>query len=120
MLESPWTRPSVFKLFESIPAKVQNLLIEGDGSFAIDVPNNIGDFENLEVLMLSNIIKSLPETIANCKKLKFLNLSDNPSLTKLPEAILNMTFFLIDLDGLPNLDKRSQEIKNFAISKVGE
>lgn len=111
-----------YKLFESIPAKVQNLTIEGDGSFAIDVPNNIGDFENLEVLMLSNIIKSLPETIANCKKLKFLNLSDNPSLTKLPEAILSISdrLFYLELDNLPNLDKRSQEIKNFAISIVGE
>lgn len=107
-----------YKLFESIPAEVKNLTIEGDGSFAIDVPNNIGDFENLEVLVLRNIIKSLPETIANCKKLKFLNLSDNPSLTKLPEAILSISdrLFYLGLDNLPNLDKRSQEIKNI----VGE
>jgi Leucine-rich repeat (LRR) protein len=107
-----------YELFESIPVEVKSLTIEGDGSFAIDIPNNIDDFKNLEVLTLKNIIKSLPETIANCKELSFLSLSNNPSLTKLPEAILRMVGKVkyIGLENLPNLDKRSQQIKNM----VGE
>jgi hypothetical protein len=37
------------------------------------------------------MIKSVPESIGNCKQLSFLNLTNNSQLDKLPESISKLT-----------------------------
>lgn len=105
-----------YNFFESVPKTVTSIIIENideNSNITISVPDNIGNYTNLSVLSLRNIIKTLPESIKNCKKLQFLNISDNKNLVSLPESLIEMKSYVdfINLDNLPNLDKKSQKIK---------
>ena len=103
-----------FNMFDEIPRDIKGLSIEGDGSFIIDVPDSIGEFTNLQTLVLKNVIKSLPESVGNLNKLIILSLNDNEELTDLPESLLklkeNERFYLV-ADNLPNLNEKGQKIK---------
>jgi Leucine-rich repeat (LRR) protein len=43
------------------------------------------------MLIVDNMIKSIPEAVGQCKFLVFLNLLNCPRLTKLPKSIVNLT-----------------------------
>ena len=56
----------------------------------MDVPESIGKFTNLEALMFTKLVKSLPESVGNLKNLQFLTLSDNKGLKELPESLADL------------------------------
>ena len=58
---------------------------------AMELPDTIGRFTELKTLVIDNMIKSLPESIGNCRQLSFLNLTNNSQLDKLPESISKLT-----------------------------
>jgi hypothetical protein len=80
-------------LFESLPDNIEHLLINNTGkpAIALDVPESLGRFKNLEALLLTNLVKTLPDSIGELTNLSFLTLSDNPSLEALPESMINLT-----------------------------
>jgi hypothetical protein len=96
------------ELFKNLPKTISGLYVSSkkDDLPKFDVPDSIGDFDNLEQLLLQNIIKSLPESIGNLKKLKLLSLPGNTELLKLPESISELPDLkILNLMGKnPNLE----------------
>lgn len=79
-------------LFNAVPkAGIKQLLFSNNSNndLAFDVPASLGEFVNLEALLFSNMIKSLPDTIGNLKNLNFLSLPKNNKLKRLPETLSN-------------------------------
>lgn len=95
------------EFFSSLPDDITNLLFNNKSNekIALNVPPTLGRFKNLEALLLMNCVKSLPETIGELSKLSFLALPDNPSLTNLPDSLLNLDgLMFVNLKGSkPNL-----------------
>lgn len=85
------------ELFESLPDTLESLTVnnKSNENIALDIPQSIGRFKNMENLMLRNIVKSLPDSIGDLSNLDMLSLPNNLSLTKLPESlskISNLSF----------------------------
>lgn len=80
------------ELFESLPDSIEHLLINNKSKedIALDVPESLGRFTNLQALLLQNIVKSIPNSIGNLKSLNFLALPDNKRLESLPESIVDI------------------------------
>ena len=95
------------ELFENLPRTIQHLLINNKSKedIAIDVPESLGEFTNLQALMLQNVIRSLPESIGNLKGLNFMALPSNSKLQSLPASIANLeNLAFINLkDSNPNI-----------------
>ncbi len=79
-------------LFESLSVDIKYLLIQNQSNenFELDVPESIGKFTNLEALMFTKLVKSLPNSVGNLKNLQFLTLSDNKGLKELPESLADL------------------------------
>ena len=74
--------------FEHIPTNTTMIQMENTSksSIALDIPVSIGKLTELKTLIIDNMVKSIPESIGNCSKLKFINLPNNPQLESIPEA----------------------------------
>ena len=95
------------ELFQTLPEDIKQLLITNKSkeNIALDVPDSLGRFTNLEALLLQNIVKTLPNSIGNLKNLNFVSLNKNPELDSLPESIAdlpNLTFINLQ-NSNPNL-----------------
>jgi hypothetical protein len=82
-----------------------------------DVPRNISRFKGLKTLVADNIIKSLPETIGECKMLSFINVTGNKELETLPKSIANLycLTFLSVLDSNIDTEKLPKELFKYMI-----
>lgn len=80
------------ELFESLPEDIEHLLINNKSkeNIALDVPETLSRFTNLQALLLQNIVKKLPNSIGNLKSLNFLALPNNTNLESLPESIADI------------------------------
>jgi hypothetical protein len=90
------------ELFDNLPDTIVHLLISNKSkeSIALDVPESITRFKNLDALLMSNIVRTLPENLGELKNLKFLNLSNNKDLVSLPESIKDIpNLALVNLKG---------------------
>lgn len=83
-------------LFKSLPKTITQLNVRNTSNeqIALDIPESLGDLRELSILQLINCVKTLPESIGNCKHLTFITLTDNPYLTKIPNGIMD----------IPNID----------------
>lgn len=101
-------------LFENLPKDIERLQImnTSNQTIGLDVPSTLGDFKNLESLVLQNMVKTLPDSIGNLQNLSFLSLPDNKNLVSLPESISNLdSLSFINLKGAnPNI-KISEKLK---------
>jgi hypothetical protein len=77
------------EFFKKIPKNIQYLSIENKSKteVSLDVPESIGEFTELATLILNNCVKSLPNSLGNCRELVFLSIVNNANLTKLPESL---------------------------------
>jgi len=95
------------ELFDNLPDNIIHLLISNKSkeSISLDVPESITRFKNLDALLMSNIVRTLPENLGELKNLKFLNLSNNKELVSLPESIKDIpNLALVNLKGCnPNV-----------------
>lgn len=110
------------ELFKLIPKDITGFVFENksdEDSFGFNLPENIGDYTELESISLTNIIKSIPESIGNLKKLTTLTLEKNKSLRKLPNSIINLLpnnggeLIFILLTGSDNVDLSNPVFKYF-------
>ena len=94
------------ELIESLPETLKEFQIQNrdKDDIIIKIPESIGRFKNLDMILLDNCVESLPESIGQLKMLRFLALPNNKKLTKLPESLtkLPMLFFL-NVKGCPNV-----------------
>jgi Leucine-rich repeat (LRR) protein len=77
------------ELFDSLPDTIEHLIVTNKSkeNIALDVPESLTRFKNLDALLFSNIVRTLPENLGDLKNLKFLNLANNKDLVSLPESI---------------------------------
>ena len=111
------------ELFESLPDTILRLLINNKSSedIALDVPDSIGRFVNLEALLLQNICKSLPESIGNLKNLQFLSLPSNSQIENIPESVSELPdLAFINLRGSnPNVKIPEKVLENLSEQEPG-
>jgi hypothetical protein len=88
----------------------------------LNIPPSIGNFKNLKSIKLVNCVASIPETICQLPKLRFLALPDNKNLQKLPECLADMpSLMVVNLTNVPNAEsllpesllKRNESDDNF-------
>ena len=93
--------------FEHIPVNTKMIQMENTSKtpIALDIPESIGKLTELKTLIIDNMVKSIPESIRNCTKLKFINLPNNPQLESIPEAFaeLHCLNFLSTENSNPNM-----------------
>jgi len=81
------------EVFDSLPDNVEEIYIQNRGGkkdISYDLPPSIGRFKNLKSMMITNILRSVPEEICSLNNLKYLGFPENPNLTSLPECIGNL------------------------------
>ena len=94
-------------LIESLPKTLETFSIQNRDSretVKIDLPQEIGNFKNLVHIITDNIsFKSIPESVCELKKLKFLAVMKNPELTTVPECIADLpSLMFLNLKESPN------------------
>ena len=96
------------ELFDSLPDTIVRLLIsnKSNENIALDVPESIGRFKNLQALKLEKICRTIPSSICELKELNFLALPNNKDLKSLPECLINLTdlAFINLKDSNPNVE----------------
>lgn len=94
-------------LIDSLPDTLTEFQImnkDTNNNIVIDIPEEIGRFQNLMTIMLDNCVASVPQSICNLKKLKFLALMNNKQLTEIPECIVDLPKLLfVNLKGSNNI-----------------
>jgi hypothetical protein len=96
--------PNTLKEFQ-----IQNR--DGKSDIIINIPQEIGKFKDLEMIMLDNCVDSIPDSICDLPNLRFLALINNQRLKSVPECIVNLPSLLfLNLKGSPNVEV-PQEIR---------
>ena len=79
-------------LISTLPDTLKELQIQNrdKNGVIINIPEEIGRFKNLSMLMFDNCIDRLPESVCSLPKLRFLSLPNNEKLTTIPECIAEL------------------------------
>jgi hypothetical protein len=85
------------EFFDTLPDDLVSFAFinKQDKTLDINLPDNIGRFKNLQTLNLTGCISSVNPAICNLSNLKFLTLSNNKNLQRLPECIANMKNLIV-------------------------
>jgi len=85
------------EFFESLPSNLQRFTFKNSSKdkFALNIPNDIARFKDLQALNLVGCVSSLPDAICDLPNLQYLSLVDNPNLQKLPECIASMPNLMV-------------------------
>jgi hypothetical protein len=77
------------RLFELLPEDMTFFQMENksNDNIIFDIPNSWVRFQDLEILVLEKIVNKLPENIGELKQLSFINITNCPNLTTIPESI---------------------------------
>jgi hypothetical protein len=94
-------------LIDNLPDSLKEFQIQNRDSnnkITITIPESISRFKNLQMILLDNCIQSIPDSICELPKLKFLALINNPELTSIPECIGGLpNLFFLNLKGSENV-----------------
>lgn len=110
------------EFFNSLPETLSHLIVKNSSSdsLALDLPSSIGRFKNLEGMVFTNLIRTLPETIGELQNLTFLSLQDNPNLVSLPDSVLRMgKLSFVNVSGTTNTKLPKGFENEFVKSTVG-
>jgi hypothetical protein len=79
-------------LFSNIPKTITEFQIQNKTQNVVNItiPQDIGRFKDLDMIMLDNCISSIPDSVCTLPKLRFLSLINNERLTSIPECIANL------------------------------
>lgn len=95
-------------LIGSLPDTLESFSIQNrdsKDSVKIELPQEIGKFKNLVHIITDNVsFKSIPESVCDLPRLKFLAVMKNPELTTVPECIANLpNLMFLNLKESPNV-----------------
>ena len=95
------------ELIENLPEDLQEFKLRNDkqSTFIIKIPDSIGKFKELKMLLLDNCVDSVPKSVCSLHKLRFLSLMNNDKLKEIPECIENLeNLFFLNLRGSNNIN----------------
>ena len=87
------------ELFATLPENLKRFTFKntsrsGD-NIALNIPNDISRFKQLQALNFVNCITSLPDAVCQLPNLQYLSLVDNKNLQRLPECIGEMPNLMV-------------------------
>ena len=94
-------------LIGSLPATLKEFQIQnrGNDNVIITIPEEIGRFKDLHMILLDNCVTSIPESVCTLPKLRFLALINNPGLTSIPECVADLpNLYFLNLKGSNNVE----------------
>jgi hypothetical protein len=93
------------ELIDNLPDTLTDFTIQNKekNGIIIKIPESIGRFKNLGIILLDNCVESIPDSVCTLPKLRFLALTNNPKLTKIPECVGDLTkLVFLNLKGSDN------------------
>jgi hypothetical protein len=105
-------------LFKNLPESLETIQISNreNNNIIFQVPVEIGKFTNLTQILFDNCIDSIPDTICNLKKLRFVALMNNKNLKTVPGCIVTLPkLVFLNLKGSDNVEV-PEEIKQNGFS----
>lgn len=93
---------SIKNVFLDLPSDLIQIQIRNlsKSDFILEVPDSIGSFSNLNHITFHNCVNSVPESICQLPKLRFLGLTGNKGLRDIPECINDMeSLYFLNLKG---------------------
>jgi hypothetical protein len=94
-------------LIGNLPVTLKEFQIQnrGNDKVLIIIPEEIGRFKDLHMILLDNCVKSIPESVCTLPKLRFLALINNPGLTSIPECVADLpNLYFLNLKGSNNVE----------------
>jgi hypothetical protein len=95
------------ELIKNLPSTITSFQIQNrdkNVDINIVIPEEIGRFKELTMILLDNCISSIPDTICGLSKLRWLGLINNPGLTSLPECIGDIpNLYFLNVRGSDNV-----------------
>lgn len=101
-------------LFKSLPDTLKQfqILNRNTPGLIVQIPEDIGRFKQLNMILLDNCINSIPDSVCTLPNLSFLVLINNPQLTEIPKCIANLPkLSFLNLKGSENVEV-PQEIRD--------
>jgi hypothetical protein len=93
-------------LIDNLPSTLKEFQIQNrdKNDVTINIPESIGRFKDLNMVLFDNCIKNIPSSICTLPKLRFLALINNQKLTEIPECIADLpNLYFLNLKGSPNV-----------------
>lgn len=87
------------ELFATLPENLKRFTFKntsrGGDNIALNIPEDISRFKQLQALNFVNCIVSLPEAVCQLPNLQYLSLVDNKNLQRLPECVGEMPNLMV-------------------------
>ena len=94
-------------LIGNLPDTLEEFQIQNrdnKSDITINIPEQIGRFKDLHMILLDNCVESVPDAICTLPKLRFLALINNPKLTSIPDCIVDLpSLYFLNLKGSTNV-----------------
>lgn len=93
-------------LIDNLPSTLKEFQIQNrdKNDVTINIPESIGRFKDLTMILFDNCIEHIPDSICTLPKLRFLALINNQKLTEIPECIADLpNLYFLNLKGSPNV-----------------
>ena len=76
-------------LIDNLPATLKEFQIQNrdKNDVTINIPESIGRFKDLNMVLFDNCVEHIPDSICTLPKLRFLALINNQKLTEIPECV---------------------------------
>jgi len=95
-------------LIGNLPDTLEEFQIQNRDSktnVIINIPEEIGRFKNLHMILLDNCVSHVPESICSLPKLRFLALINNPELRQIPGCLAELpNLYFLNLKGSTNVE----------------
>jgi len=94
-------------LIGSLPDTLKEFQIQNrdnKSDVLIKIPEEIGRFKDLNMILLDNCVDSIPNSVCTLPKLRFLALINNPKLKTIPECVADLpNLYFLNLKGSENV-----------------
>ena len=93
-------------LIDNLPSTLKEFQIQNrdKNDVTINIPDSIGRFKDLTMILFDNCVERVPDSICTLPKLRFLALINNQKLTEIPECVSDLpNLFFLNLKGSPNV-----------------
>lgn len=94
-------------LIGSLPDTLKEFQIQNrdnKSDVLVKIPEEIGRFKDLNMILLDNCVDSIPNSVCTLPKLRFLALINNPKLKKIPECVADLpNLYFLNLKGSENV-----------------